>query len=98
MKVFTRIFVPLLEKLSHSVRQSDLVNKQYQHLFMLMNDLCDVTDSASKTKPFCKLVTSHSNFFKKEWNGRQMEEESVLGAFFQISITAPAVREAYFPK
>ena len=98
MEVFANIFVSLLDKLSYAIRQSNLVNKQYQHLFMLMNDLCDVTDAASKIKPFCQLVTSHSNFFKKEWNGRQMEEESVLGAFLQISITAPAVREAYFPK
>ncbi|KAI6649295.1 Ubiquitin conjugation factor E4 B-like [Oopsacas minuta] len=95
---FTMMFIPLLDKLSSAIRQSNLIDKQYQHLFMLMNDLCEVTDSVSKNRPFCQLVTSHNKFYKKEWNGRQMEEESVLGAFFQISITAIAVREAYFPK
>ena len=95
---FNQIFFPLFERLSSVIRDTSLVDKQYQHLFMLMNDLCDVTDSVSKRRPFCQLVTSHNRFYQKEWNGRQMEEESLLGAFFQISITATAVRDAYFPK
>lgn len=62
---------------------------------MLLNDLCDLQEPYKKSRPFCTLITSHAKFIDEDWNGRELEEKSLMGAFFSVSITSSVIRDTY---
>ncbi|XP_040567743.1 ubiquitin conjugation factor E4 B [Lepeophtheirus salmonis] len=100
--IFSRIFTPLVQKLSSDVLRSGLVGSTFKTPMLIMMELCELRSGS--TRPFCRLITEQSDWLPEPQSdavGRELAYISFLGPFFAISSFAEedsSVAEHFFPK